>query len=82
MYFRQLCGISARQVCGTGNFEGVYRVGGRDVGRYLCFVDKQGHVASIVWTDGRFDIMSFAWRDDLLLAPLFESWQKGVGPTE
>jgi hypothetical protein len=68
--------------CGTGNFEGVYRVGGGDVGRYLCFIDKQGHVASIVWTDRRFDIMSFAWRDDLLLAPLFESWQKGVGPTE
>jgi hypothetical protein len=67
--------------CDRGQFEGVYRVGGREVGHLLCFVDKQGHVASIVWTDGRLDIMAFAWRDDLKLAPLFETWQKGVGPS-
>jgi hypothetical protein len=68
--------------CGAGEFEGAYRVSGRAVGHVLCFVDKPSHVASIVWTDDRLDIMSFAWRDDALLSALFESWRKGVGPTE
>jgi hypothetical protein len=53
-----------------------------DVGHLLCFVDHSGQVASIVWTDDRLDIMSFAWRDDFKLSPLFEAWQKGVGPSE
>ena len=42
----------------------------------LCFV-RDG-VASIVWTDGRADILSFAWRDDVSLDALYESWRKAI----
>jgi hypothetical protein len=58
----------------------VFRVGGRDAGRLLCFVDEPGHVAAIVWTHDELDILSFAWRDDMKLPALFDAWQTGVGP--
>ena len=77
-----LAGSTNATSCDKGRFEGVYRVAGGDVGHVLCFIDRPGQSASIVWTDDRLDIMSFAWRDDLELAPLFEVWQKGLGPSE
>jgi hypothetical protein len=36
--------------------------------------------AAIVWTDGRVDILSFAWREDPNLPALFDAWRTGVGP--
>jgi hypothetical protein len=42
----------------------------------LCFV-RDG-VASIVWTDERADVLSFAWRDDGDLDALYQSWEKEI----
>jgi hypothetical protein len=42
----------------------------------LCFV-RDG-VASIVWTDERADVLSFAWRDDGDLDALYQSWGKAI----
>jgi hypothetical protein len=66
--------------CGGGKYEGQYRVGGRAVGHVLCFVDRSAHVAAIVWTDDRLDILSLAWRNDENLLALFDAWRTGVGP--
>src|SRR5438132_4786299 len=44
--------------CPAGRFAG--RDGGRSV---LCFVDRKGHIAAIVWTRPSAAVVSFAWRD-------------------
>jgi hypothetical protein len=77
-----LTGTPAGKSCDAGEFEGVYRVAGRNASRLLCFVDDPGHVAAIVWTDDDLDVLSFTWRSDKNLPALFEAWQKGVGPEE
>jgi hypothetical protein len=77
-----LTGASPDGSCEAGDFEGPYRSDGQVVGDVLCFVDREGHVAAIVWTHERLDTLSFAWRDDQNLAALFESWQNGFGPEE
>ena len=43
----------------------------------LCFVQQDG-TASIVWTDERADVLSFAWRDDGNLDALYESWRTAI----
>ncbi len=77
-----LAGALTADSCDAGAFEGDYEAGGRVAGNVLCFVDEAGHVAAIVWTDSRVDILSFAWRNDKNLPALFEAWQKGVGPEQ
>jgi hypothetical protein len=66
--------------CAAGSFEGEHRAGDRAVGRVICFVDEPGHVAAIVWTHEELDVLSFAWRDDLDLTALHDTWRRGVGP--
>lgn len=72
-----LAGALTGRSCAAGSFEGDFR----GVGRVLCFVDDAGHVASIVWTDRRLDILAFAWRDDKDLPALYDAWRRGdAGP--
>ncbi len=72
-----LAGALTGRSCAAGRFEGDFR----GVGRLLCFVDDDGHVAAIVWTDRRVDILSFAWRDDKDLPALYDAWRAGnAGP--
>ncbi|MGH3103000.1 MAG: hypothetical protein ACRDN6_02740 [Gaiellaceae bacterium] len=77
-----LAGAATGDSCVAGRFEGDFKVDGRVAGSLLCFVDEAGHVAAVVWTHDDLDILSFAWRNDMNLPALYETWQEGVGPND